>query len=299
MTMPPRKPVLMEETKEISALFTLIDDPDEEVYSTVSNKIIDYGKSIIPNLEHLWETSPNIALQERIELLIHRLHFTDLTVEFNEWINQDNQDLLTGALLVGKFQYPEMNIAGVLHEIEKLRRNIWLELNSYLTPLEQANVISSILFKYFHLKGVEMAYTNPDDYFLNKVVECKRGNALSLGILYQIMCSMLDINARIINIPRQTVIAFFHSDFEPGDFSTSPREMIHFYVDGCTGNAYSDKEIEMYFKKIAVPPTTSFFKPKSNKRVLKHLLEETSKCFNTVDSQHKQIELISLSNLLD
>ena len=299
MKIPTNKPVLMEETKEISALFTLIDDPDEEVYSTVSNKIIDYGKAIIPNLEHLWETSPNNALQERIELLIHKLHFTDLTHDFKNWIQSANQDLLTGALLVGKFQYPEMHTMPVLHEIEKLRRNIWLELNSYLTPLEQGNVISSILFKYFHLKGVEMAYNNPDDYFLHKVIETKRGNTLSLGILYQIMCNMLDINARIINIPKQTVIAFFHSDFEPGNFTSSPREMIHFYVDGCTGNAYSDKEIELYFKKINVPPTASYFKPLKNLRIIQQLLEETSKCFDNIDNQHKQTELLSLANLLD
>jgi hypothetical protein len=34
----------METTKELSALFTLIDDPDEEVFGAVSEKIIDYGK---------------------------------------------------------------------------------------------------------------------------------------------------------------------------------------------------------------------------------------------------------------
>lgn len=48
----------METNNEISALFTLIDDPDEEVFGLVSNKIVDYGKEIIPNLEHLWETTP-------------------------------------------------------------------------------------------------------------------------------------------------------------------------------------------------------------------------------------------------
>ena len=42
--------VLMQNTKEITALFTLIDDPDEEVYYTVSEKIVAYGKAIIPNL---------------------------------------------------------------------------------------------------------------------------------------------------------------------------------------------------------------------------------------------------------
>ena len=44
----------MENNKEISALFILIDDPDEEVFDAVSQKIVDYGKPIIPNLEHLW-----------------------------------------------------------------------------------------------------------------------------------------------------------------------------------------------------------------------------------------------------
>ena len=43
----------MEETREISALMNLIDDPDKEVFETVSNRIVSYGKIIIPNLEHL------------------------------------------------------------------------------------------------------------------------------------------------------------------------------------------------------------------------------------------------------
>ena len=45
----------MEENREITALLHLIDDPDEDVYSTVSDKIISFGKEIIPNLENLWE----------------------------------------------------------------------------------------------------------------------------------------------------------------------------------------------------------------------------------------------------
>ena len=51
----------MQETREISALFTLIDDPDQEVFTTVSSKIVDYGRGIIPNLENLWEMSPNFG----------------------------------------------------------------------------------------------------------------------------------------------------------------------------------------------------------------------------------------------
>ena len=36
----------MEESKEITALFQLIDDPDEEVFDAISKKIVDFGKPI-------------------------------------------------------------------------------------------------------------------------------------------------------------------------------------------------------------------------------------------------------------
>ena len=71
----------MEPTREIAALFHLMDDPDMEVFSTVSDRILSMGSTIIPNLEHLWETTPDEAVQERIELLIHRLHYCDLVQE--------------------------------------------------------------------------------------------------------------------------------------------------------------------------------------------------------------------------
>src|SRR3954464_3198280 len=167
----------MQENREISALFNLLDDPDEEVFSKVSERIVHYGRGIIPNLENLWENTTRNDVQERIEMLIHRLHYADLVNDLTEWKNSAYHDLLLGALLVAKFQYPDLHTVPVIQEIEKIKRNVWLELNSFLTPLEQANVISNILYNYYSLKGVETAYLNPDDFFLQKVLQCKKGNA--------------------------------------------------------------------------------------------------------------------------
>ena len=50
----------MKQSNELVALFRLIDDPDEDVYHVVSNKIMDYGKRVIPNLENLWENSISV-----------------------------------------------------------------------------------------------------------------------------------------------------------------------------------------------------------------------------------------------
>jgi len=123
----------MHETREISALFSLIDDPDQEVFSSVSSRIVHYGRSIIPNLEDLWENTLSEEVQERIELLIHKLHYIDLTKDFTDWKKDPYHDLLFGSLLVAKFQYPQLVTATVLQELERIRRNVWLELNSFLT----------------------------------------------------------------------------------------------------------------------------------------------------------------------
>lgn len=288
----------MEETKEISALLNLIEDPDEEVFGAVSSKIVDIGKPIIPNLEHLWETTPNEQIQERIELIIHKLHYTDLTEDFRQWTLAGHHDLQVGALLVSKFQYPDLSTASTLLEVEKMRRNIWLELNNYLTPLEQIRIVTGILYSYYNIKGTEVIYSDVNDFLLHKVLESKRGNQLGTGILYLLICDLLDIPVKAIGVPKQFVLAYFktgYTDEATGDHQSK----IDFFIDPSSGMVFTHKDVENYFKRIAVPSVPSYFKPLSNKKVIQHLLEEIAKCFDNEKDQYKKEELIKLAALLD
>jgi regulator of sirC expression with transglutaminase-like and TPR domain len=288
----------MEENRELSALFHLIDDPDEEVFGAVSNRIIDYGKGIIPNLENLWENTISEGIQERIELLIHRLHYRDLTEEFVEWNKNTHQDLLTGALLVARFQYPELTSAQVFQEVEKLRRNIWLELNSYLTPLEQINVLTSILYNYFNLRGGETNYQNTDEFLINKQLETKRGNGISNGVLYLILSELLDVPVKAINIPRQFVLGYFKAEYDFERHTENPLYKTEFFIDPLSGHVFTHKDVDNYFKRINVPPVASYFKPISNKKIIQALLEEFGKCFDNDKNRYKQKELKMLSELI-
>lgn len=290
--------IAMQQTKELNALFTLIDDPDVEVYTSVSERIVDFGAAIIPNLEDLWENTFNEDVQERIASLIHKLHLTDLTNDLVEWRESAHHDLLFGALLVAKYEYPDLQTTPVLQDIEKIRRNVWLELNSYLTPLEQANVLSSIIYNYYNLKGGEVAYNKPDEFFLNRVLATKQGNAISNGIIYKILCDLLDINAKIINIPKQFILAFFQDDYDEATYIGHPQNKILFFVDATTGQAHSHNDIENYFKRISVPPVKSYYKPISHKRSIQILIEELSKCYSLSSNQYKQQELLCLVELL-
>lgn len=288
----------MDTNNEITALLQLLDDPDQEVFDVVSEKIVDYGKPIIPNLEHLWETTPEEHTQERIELLIHRLHFKDLTEDFRQWNISGHHDLMLGALLVAKFQYPDLSTAPVLQEIEKVRRNIWLELNNYLTPLEQVNIVTSILYSYYGLKGNETNYTEPNDFLLHKTLEAKRGNQISNGLLYLLLCELLDIPVRAIHLPKQFVIAYFKPGYSEENLP-DPLHKIEFFIDPTSGQVFTHQDVESYLKRISVHPVDAYFKPQMNKQVIIQLLEEFAKCFDNEKEFYKQTELLELASLLD
>jgi hypothetical protein len=95
------------EHKELSALISLLDDPDKEVFRHVSGKLMSYGSRIIPTLENAWEGSFDPMLQERIETIIHRIQFDNLTHQFRQWANLTPHDLFEGACLVAQYQYPD------------------------------------------------------------------------------------------------------------------------------------------------------------------------------------------------
>ena len=160
----------MAKTDEIAALYTLIDDPDEEVFGVVSDRIVNYGTPIIPTLEHWWETTPNEQVHNRIENLIHRLQLRDLRRNFTDWKHSPRPELFTGALLCATFHFPELASAPVIADLEKLRRNIWFELNNYLTPLEQVNVFHNILYGYYGLRSIPRDECKPEHFLINKII---------------------------------------------------------------------------------------------------------------------------------
>jgi regulator of sirC expression with transglutaminase-like and TPR domain len=225
------------------------------------------------------------------------LQYADLTEDFRQWNVAGHFDLMVGSLLVAKFQYPDLATAPVLHEIEKLRRNVWLELNNYLTPLEQIRITTGILYGYYGLKGTEISYSNINDFLINKVLESKRGNQLSNGILYLIICELLDIPVKAISIPKQFVLAYCKPGYS--EENTDFLSKIEFFIEPATGQVFSQKDIESYFKRISVPPVQTYFKPLSNNKVIQYHLLELSNCFDNDKAPYKKDELIKLANLLD
>lgn len=288
----------MQSNKEITALLRLIDDPDDEVFDTVASKLIHYGKEIIPNLEQLWEVTADEHIQERIEQLIHRVHFNDLQQDFMDWSRSKNPELLRGAMLVARFQFPDLNVPAILTQFDQIRRNIWLELNNYLTPLEQVNVFNSILYNFYKLHGHELTEREPKYFFINQVLESKQGNTYTIGILYLALCEMLDIPLFAVDIPRQFIFAYIDT---LQSFISPHKEgiqQIQFYVDPINGMVYTQKDVDTYLRKINAHDRELYFTPLLTRRIIFKMMEELSLCYRYLREEQKADEIQLLMKLL-
>ena len=288
----------MRQDKEIVALLTLIDDPDHEVYDTVAEKLVHYGKAIIPNLEELWETTLDETVQERIETLIHRVHFQDLQSEFYEWSISRHPELLRGAILVARLHFPDLNVPAILSQFDQMRRNIWLELNNYLTPLEQVNVFNSILYNYYKLQGHELTDRDPKFFFINQVLEGRQGNAFTIGVLYLALCELLDIPIFAVELPRQFVFAYLDAQQSFISPDAHAVQQIQFYIDPLNGMIYTQHDVDSYLRKINAPAKEYYAAPLSSTRIIYKMLEELALCYRYRNEDDKADEVEVLMRMI-
>ncbi|HQE55665.1 transglutaminase family protein, partial [Tenuifilum sp.] len=187
------------DAKYIKSLITLLDDPDTKVFTTVADKIIKEGNEVIPILENVWEKSTDPLLQNRIENIIDSIQYNYLADEFQKWAQSPEMDLLQGTILVSKIQYPDLNAGPIYDEIEKIRRDIWLELNNSLTALEKVKIINHVLFTLHGYKPDTSNYFAPKNYFINTLIETKQGGPIILSLFYAIIAQKLGLPIYCVN----------------------------------------------------------------------------------------------------
>ncbi len=255
--------------KNIQALLKLLDDPNDEVYSYVSKNILKQGELIIPELEKTWEKSLNAILQERIENLIQEIQFSSTQKQLGEWKNEGATDLLKAAFLISKHQYPDLNYNEILKSFNKLKQDAWLEINKNQTALEKTRILNHILFQVYEFSGNSSNFFAPQNSYINHVLESKKGNPITLGILYIALAVDLKIPIYGVSMPRNFILAYIdeHNTYEMDD------PEILFYINPFNeGKVLGEREIDYFLKQQKIDPKKKYYLPCSNIEIIKKLI---------------------------
>jgi regulator of sirC expression with transglutaminase-like and TPR domain len=292
----------MSQQKEIKALIHLIDDPDEHIFNQIREKILSIGNEVIPLLEEAWENQ-NLGMlyQSRIEDIIHKIQFDAVYHNLYQWANSGSQDLLEGALIINRYQYPDLDEDDIKNKISVIRQDVWIELNNSLTAFEIIRVVNYILFDLHGFTGNKKNYHSPQNSYLSTVLESKKGNPLSLAILYCIIAQQLEIPVYGVNLPSHFVLAYKDNN-NVLDFLETEQEDngVLFYVNPFSrGTIFNRTEIEQFLDQLKLEPKSNFFEPCSNVDIVKRILANLVYSYEKLGYPEKVNELKELKSALE
>lgn len=255
--------------KEIIALVKLLEDPSEEVFQQVSDMLLDQGHEVIPQLEQAWEQSLDEQSQTRLENLIQQIQLTSVKQNIITWSQNPDQDIFEGTFLVAKHQYPELDFEYYDNKLEELKKDVWLEINDNLTALEKVRIINHIFFKIYGFTSNAVNFYAPQNNYINHVIETRKGNPITLSILYLSLAKRLDIPIYGVNLPKNFIVAY------KNEYSNSkdPRNHILFYINPFNkGAILGKKEIDQFIKQQQLKPHKAYYLPCSNIEILQRLI---------------------------
>jgi len=272
--------------KELKALISLLEDDDAEVLSHVEGKIKSLGTHIIPYLEFEWEGSFNPTVQKRIEELVHSLQFQLLKEKLEAWKEAGGEDLLEGMWLVNTYQYPDLEYADLKKQLEQIYYEAWLEFKTDVHPVDQVKILNSVIFNKLKFGANTKNFHSPGNSMMSVVLQTKKGNPVSLCIIYALVAQKLKLPIHGVNLPNLFVLTYKQGETQ-------------FYINAFNrGLIFSRKEIDDYVANLKLTPKDQYYEPCTNVDMVVRVLRNLSIAHEKLGNSEKVDEIKSLIEIL-
>lgn len=278
---------------EISALVKLLDDPDQSIYEQVQQRLLEYGNEAINELESAWEQSLDTLLQERIENIVHTIQFNNVKEDLNLWYQSGAFDLLQGALVINRYQYPDLDEQAVIFQIEEIKREIWIGLQYEMSSIEKIKLINHVFYNQFGFSGNTKNHHDPQNSYLNQVLESKKGNQISLAIIYATLAQKLDIPVYGVNLPQHFILGYI-------DESNAEKEYgVLFYINAFNkGAIFGKHDVDQFLRQLNLEPQPGFYSPCSNTEIIRRIIRNLISAYENLGAADKVDELKQLQDIL-
>ncbi len=287
----------MNENK-LDSLITLLDDPDDSVFNHVLEEIVKEDISLVDRLEHIWETSFDELVQNRIELIIHQIQLNDTKNRIKTWANQKTLDLFNGIFLISRYQYPELKLKPIEVQLENIRKDIWIEFRNSLTSLEKITILNHLFFDHYRFTVDRETPESPNNCYINRILESRKGNPVSIAILYTLIARSLNLPTHYIDFKNNPLVGYFDKDIANLS-QDEPRSSVVFYINPSNkGAIIGPREIEYVLQTTDPVEIEMLAQPCPDKIIIKRLIETLISGYDQLRAKEKVDYLKNIADFL-
>jgi len=279
--------------KEVVTLISLLEDNDSEVINSVTNQLLKYGVKVIKDLEVAWEKETNRVVQERLEKLIHIIQFNNTRQKLVDWIRGGAEDLLEGAVCIAQFQYPNASLKGIKKLIKKISSDIYLSAENHLTAVEKVRLLNYVIYDLNNFTRNNSNFYSPQNSFINQVIETRKGNPISLGIIYLAIAQKIGLPIYGVNLPKSFILAYMNN-YKYADSEDRSVDVLFYINPYNKGTILNRKEIEYFIEQQNLEKKEGYFTPCDNISIIVRLISNLIIAYQKLDFNNQVIFLQDL-----
>jgi regulator of sirC expression with transglutaminase-like and TPR domain len=276
------------EEPAIKAMIQLLDDSDTEVVQLVEAQMRSLGSAIIPVLEAEWEQlSLNPYLQTKIEDLIHEFQLDLLKSRLTHWKEGGGMDLLEGMWIISTYRYPDYSFANLQADLEQMYFEVWPQMREDLHPIDQLKILNTVMFDQLKFGANTKNFHAANNSFINVVLDSKKGNPISLCVIYMWIAQKLGMPVYGVNLPNLFVLTY-------------KKDELQFYINVFNkGLIFNKTDIDNYIAQLNLEPNDIYYQPCSNLEIVRRVLRNLIMAYEKAGDDTYKDELTDLIGSLD
>jgi regulator of sirC expression with transglutaminase-like and TPR domain len=193
---------------QLRALFRLLSDEDEKIAKLVSQQILKVGEPAIPLLEQT--AAEDSLIGDRARAVLAVLQFKELEEAFLDFSSKEDADLNLeeGAFLIARFGYPQIKATSYQALLDGMAKEVAPRIRRKRLPEEILRTINTYLFLEQGFAGNTDHYYDPDNSYINRVLDRRTGIPISLSIVYLLIARRLELPIFGIGMPSRFLVKY-------------------------------------------------------------------------------------------
>jgi regulator of sirC expression with transglutaminase-like and TPR domain len=109
--------------------------------------------------------------------------------------------LFEAAVSLAQDEYPEMDVQTVLSEVDQLLSRVRRRMAADMGAVQKLRILSQFFFQDLGFAGNVNDYYDPDNSYIHKLLNTRRGNPIALAVLWMELAQGLGLSVRGIGFP--------------------------------------------------------------------------------------------------
>ena len=232
-------------------------DEDPGIYLPVREKIISLGPHVCDWLKY-FVLDENPIVRRRVRDVISHFKRLKADTEFSAFCLNHGEDfeLEEACWLLARTVDPEINTEAYRAVLDDYAHDLMHKIDFGSEPESIMAAINRYLFQTQRYQGNEDNYYSADNSYLNRVIDQRQGNPISLCMIYQLVGRRLGLPVTGIGLPGHFLCRF-----------QTPRQ--DYYIDAFNkGRLLTKTDCMKYLKQAGYEFHETFLMPASSRRIL-------------------------------